>query len=107
MFLPARADLLTAHEILERVGIPEKLFERTDRLSGGQQQRVAIARAFFQEAEAILADDPVSAVDPARAADTIELITRLSRERGITLVASLHNVELARRFFPRFPQNRC
>jgi len=101
MFLPRRADLETVHEILERVGIPEKLFERTDRLSGGQQQRVAIARALFQEAEAILADEPVSAVDPARAADTIDLLTSLSRERGITLVTSLHNVQLASRFFPR------
>jgi len=101
MLLPHRRDLLAAHEILSRVGIPEKLFERTDRLSGGQQQRVAIARALFQEAEAILADEPVSSVDPARAADTIGLLAGLSQEREITLVASLHNVELARRFFPR------
>jgi len=101
MFLPGRADLLEAHRILERVGIPEKLFERTDRLSGGQLQRVAIARALFQQAEAILADEPVSAVDPARAKDTISLLTEISRERGLTLVTSMHNVELARQFFPR------
>jgi phosphonate transport system ATP-binding protein len=101
MFLPGRADLEEAHRILERVGIPEKLFERTDRLSGGQQQRVAIARALFQQAQAILADEPVSAVDPARARDTIALLTEISRERGLTLVTSMHNLELAKAFFPR------
>jgi len=101
MFFPRRRDLAEVYEILTRVGIPEKLFERTDRLSGGQQQRVAIARALYQEPEAILADEPVSAVDPARARDTISLLTEVSRERGITLVTSMHNLELARRFFPR------
>jgi phosphonate transport system ATP-binding protein len=101
MFLPRREDLLEAHRILERVGIPEKLFERTDRLSGGQMQRVAIARALFQDPEAILADEPVSAVDPARAEDTVRLLTEISKERGLTLVMSIHNLELARRYFPR------
>ena len=58
------------HEILERVGIPDKLYERTDTLSLGQQQRVAIARALYQQPEALLADEPVASVDPARARDT-------------------------------------
>ena len=101
MVFPARADVARAHELLERVGIPEKLFERTDSLSGGQQQRVAIARALFQDPEAILADEPVSSVDPARAEDTVRLLSEISRERGLTLVLSLHNLDLARRFFPR------
>jgi len=101
MLLPAKARLEKAYRLLERVGIPEKLFERTDRLSGGQQQRVAIARALFQEPAALLADEPVSSVDPARARDTIELLTQISREEGITLCMSLHNLELARAYFPR------
>ncbi len=101
MLMPARADLELAHRILERVGIAEKLFERTDTLSGGEQQRVAIARALFQEPTALLADEPVSSVDPARARDTVALLTSISRERGLTLVMSLHNLELAREFFPR------
>jgi phosphonate transport system ATP-binding protein len=103
-----RAMLLTpnrltreVHEALERVGIAEKLFERTDRLSGGQQQRVAIARALFQQPVALLADEPVSSVDPARASDSVQLLTRLSRELGMTLCVSLHHLELARKFFPR------
>lgn len=103
-----RAMLLTpkrltreVHEVLERVGIAEKLFERTERLSGGQQQRVAIARALFQQPVALLADEPVSSVDPARARDSVQLLTRLSRELGVTLCVSLHHLELAREFFPR------
>jgi len=101
MLFPPHADLERAHAILTRVGIGEKLFARTDTLSGGQQQRVAIARALFQEPEALLADEPVSSVDPARARDTVALMTSVSRERGLTLVMSLHNLELAREFFPR------
>lgn len=98
---PRREDVEHAHELLERVGIPEKLYQRTDRLSGGQRQRVAIARALFQSPSILLADEPVSSVDPARARDTVRLLTELSREDGLTLVVSLHDLELAREFFPR------
>jgi phosphonate transport system ATP-binding protein len=101
MLAPPRALVAQAHELLARVGIPEKLYQRTDRLSGGQQQRVAIARALFQEPVALLADEPVSSVDPARAWDTVALLTELCRERRLTLCVSLHDLELARRFFPR------
>ena len=72
-----------------------------DRLSGGQQQRVAVARALYQDPGVLLADEPVSAVDPARARDTVALLTDIGRERGLTLVMSLHNLDLAREFFPR------
>jgi phosphonate transport system ATP-binding protein len=90
-----------AHEMLERVGIGDKLYERTDRLSGGQRQRVAIARALFQGPVALIADEPVSSVDPARARDAVRLLASISRESGLTLCVSLHNLELAREFFPR------
>lgn len=108
-FLGALRDLLApsaetaaaAHSVLERVGIPEKMYQRTSRLSGGQQQRVAVARALFQSPEALLADEPVSSVDPARARATMQLLTRLAREEGLTLVVSIHHVEIAREFFPR------
>lgn len=89
------------HSILQRVGVGEKIFQRTDRLSGGQQQRVAVARALYQAPEAILADEPVSSVDPARARDTVGLLTEVAEEEGMTLVMSLHNLGLAREFFPR------
>jgi phosphonate transport system ATP-binding protein len=87
--------------LLERVGIEEKLFTTVSKLSGGQKQRVAIARALFQEPEILLADEPVSAVDPARARDTVRLLAELSRELGFTLCVSLHHLELAKEFFPR------
>lgn len=86
---------------LERLGIPEKLFWRTDRLSGGQMQRVAIARALFQRPQILIADEPISSVDPSRARATIELLTQLAIEQGSTLLVSLHNFELAAEFFPR------
>ncbi len=98
---PRRADLGRAHALLDRVGIAEKLFHRVDRLSGGQQQRVAIARALYQDPRVILADEPVASVDPARARDTVELLRDICRERGLTLLMSLHNLDLAREFFPR------
>ena len=101
MFFPPRKDVLQAHEILQRVGIGDMLYERTDRLSGGQQQRVAVARALFQDPGALLADEPVSSVDPARARDLIALLRNVAKERGLTLLASLHDVALAREFFPR------
>ena len=101
MIHASRPELRRVHQILGRVGIPEKIFERTDRLSGGQRQRVAIARALYQEATALLVDEPVSSLDPARARDTIELLTSVASETGMTLVASMHDLELAREFFPR------
>jgi len=101
MLVPPRSDVEAAYGLLDRVGIPEKLFDRTDTLSGGQQQRVAIGRALFQQPVALLADEPVSSVDPARARDTVELLTRISAEESLTLCMSLHNLELARAYFPR------
>jgi phosphonate transport system ATP-binding protein len=88
-------------QILTEVGIPEKTFHRTDSLSGGQQQRVAIARALYQQASLILADEPVSAVDPSRAHSLLECLTDLAEKNHVTLICSLHNLQYAKRFFPR------
>ncbi len=101
MLRPADDDLVQVHRLLERVGIPEKMFERTDRLSGGQAQRVAVARALFQQPTLLLADEPVASVDPARARATLELLCRIGREEGLTLLVSLHDPQLVREFFPR------
>ena len=101
MCLPTRDELRRVAEILERVGIGEKLFQRTDSLSGGERQRVAIARALYQDPSALVCDEPVSSVDPARARDTVALLSEISRERGLTLVVSLHDIRLARELFPR------
>jgi phosphonate transport system ATP-binding protein len=88
-------------DLLKRVGIKEKIFHRADHLSGGQQQRVAIARALYQRPEMILADEPVSSVDPERAKSLVELLIGLAREEGQTLVMSLHDIDLAKRYFDR------
>ena len=101
MVRPPRDDLERVQALLERVGVAEKLFHRLDRLSGGQQQRVAIARALYQQPRVLLADEPVASVDPARALDTVALLRDICREHGLTLVMSLHNLDLAREFFPR------
>ena len=101
LILPAVGVRRQIHSLLERVGIEEKMYDRVDTLSGGQQQRVAVARALFQEPVALLADEPVSAVDPARARDVLDLLVRLCEDEGLTLLVSMHQLELAQDYFPR------
>lgn len=91
----------TAVAALTHVGIPEKLWARTDELSGGQQQRVAVARVLVQDPDVILADEPVSSVDPSLAVTILTLLRDLSAESRKTLLVNLHSVELAINFFPR------
>ena len=101
VFFPTDAEAAEIHATLEQVGIEEQLFGRVDRLSGGEQQRVAIARTLYQAPDLLLADEPVSSVDPERARAVVQLLVRLATDRGLPLVVSLHDVELAREFFPR------
>lgn len=96
---PAEVDLASA--ALTQVGIADKLYERIETLSGGQQQRVAIARLLVQNPEVILADEPVSSVDPALAAGIITLLIELSHSSRKTLIMNLHSVDLALAHFPR------
>jgi len=91
----------TAAKALAQVGIPEKLYERTDRLSGGQQQRVAIARVLVQNPTAILADEPISSLDPERSREIMDILRQLSQETGTTLVTSIHAIEFARSHYQR------
>jgi len=90
-------DVDVARAALGRVGIADKVFERTDRLSGGEQQRVALARVVVQDPELILADEPVSSLDPARAEEVMDLLGEVVGDRSRTLVVSLHDFDLARR----------
>lgn len=101
LLFPLKADRDEIFATLERLDITEKMYDRTDSLSGGQRQRVALARSLFQGAEVLLADEPLSSVDPARARDVLSLLTSLSDDDGLSLIVSLHQVELAREFFPR------
>ncbi|GAB4227003.1 MAG: phosphonate ABC transporter ATP-binding protein [Elainellaceae cyanobacterium] len=89
-------EVKTAAKALERVGILEKLYARTDQLSGGQQQRVAIARVLVQNPLVILADEPVSSLDPELSREIMDLLRDLVQELGKTLVVSLHSIDLAR-----------
>jgi len=94
-------DTDAALHALAEVGIPEKLYARTDELSGGQQQRVAIARVMIQDPDAILADEPVSSVDPTLALTIVALLRDISSASRKTLLMNLHSVELALAYFPR------
>lgn len=94
-------DIPAAYAALARFDLADKLFERVDRLSGGERQRVGLARALLAPAGLWLVDEPLSALDPARARQAIETLVGLARERGVTLVATLHQVEMALQHFPR------
>jgi phosphonate transport system ATP-binding protein len=81
---------------LERVGLGDRAFQRSDTLSGGQQQRVAIARTLMQRPTVLLADEPVASLDPESSAAVMSLMLEICQEKGLTVIASLHQVELAR-----------
>jgi phosphonate transport system ATP-binding protein len=99
LFIPQ--EKTKAANALKRVGLEEKLYERTSNLSGGEQQRVALARLLMQKPEIILADEPVASLDPARADDILQMLTRIATEEQQTVIASLHSVEYARNYFTR------
>ncbi|AUN94648.1 phosphonate ABC transporter ATP-binding protein [Pseudazoarcus pumilus] len=86
---------------LDRVGLLNHAYQRADSLSGGQQQRVAIARALSQQSRVILADEPVSSLDPESSETVLEILRGISHERGIGVLCSLHQVDLAKRFADR------
>lgn len=91
-----------ACHLVREVGLqPEHLHRRVSELSGGQQQRVGIARAFMLEPSLLLADEPVASLDPRISRDILNLLRTQARERGATVLCSLHQVELAREFADR------
>ena len=87
-----------AQAALEKFDLAGKLWERVDRLSGGERQRVGLARALVSSASLWLVDEPLSSLDPSRAAQAIDTLTRSAREHGATLITSLHQVDVAKRF---------
>jgi phosphonate transport system ATP-binding protein len=92
------ADHQRAIDNLEQVGLSEKAYVRADSLSGGQQQRVGIARALMQEPKLILADEPVASLDPVLAHSILKYLEQLNKERGITVLCSLHFLDLVHRY---------
>lgn len=97
----SKQEKLRALSALERVGILNQAYKRASALSGGQQQRVAIARCLMQGAKIILADEPIASLDPESARKVMELLTHLNQEQGITIITSLHQVQMVRRYFER------
>lgn len=90
-----------AVEALARVGIAECHAQRASTLSGGQQQRAAIARTLVQGAKLVLADEPIASLDPEAARKVMEILARINREDGSTVVVSLHQVDMAMRYCRR------
>jgi phosphonate transport system ATP-binding protein len=88
-------------EIMEVVGIEQEALSRCDRLSGGQKQRVAIARAIAQHPEIILADEPISSLDPVSSRNVMETLRNANQKYGMTVVANLHQLDYAREFCNR------
>lgn len=86
---------------LERVGLSGMIEQRADTLSGGQQQRVAIARMLMQEPELVLADEPIASLDPKAGLEVMELLWSVVRERGLTVICTLHHLELALQYGDR------
>jgi phosphonate transport system ATP-binding protein len=99
LFYPA--DIPSAYAALVHFDLGDKLFERVDRLSGGERQRVGLARALLAPASLWLIDEPLSALDPMRARMAMTALVGLARERQVTLVATLHQVDMALAHFPR------
>ncbi len=96
-----RADRKLAVQNLARVGLEDKAYARADELSGGQQQRVGIARALMQNPDLLLTDEPVSALDPATSHSVMQYLEQMNQEDGVTVLASLHFLSLARRYGTR------
>ena len=91
----------TAYAALAEVGIAQHAAKRARELSGGQQQRVAIARALVQGARLVLADEPIASLDPKSAKRVMDTLVTMSRDHGIALVVSLHQVDYATAYFDR------
>ena len=97
----SKEDYERTNDALERVGLLDKLHTRCDELSGGQQQRVSIARTLVQQADIILADEPVASLDPVTTQKIMKDLQNINQSMGKTVIVNTHSVELARTFSTR------
>ena len=95
------ADAGKARHVLQRLGIADKEKERADKLSGGQQQRVGLARALMQEPQLILADEPISSLDPVTSKQIMDLLKEFNQNDGVTVICNLHLPYFAREYGSR------
>lgn len=96
-----RKDYERCSRVLEKVNLSDKLHERCDNLSGGQQQRVSIARTLFQDADIILADEPVASLDPATSREILSELKSINETLGKTVLVNIHSIDLAREYSTR------
>lgn len=99
--LYSEAEKERAIEIISELGIEEQIYKRCDELSGGQKQRVGIARALIQDPKIILCDEPIASLDPNASKVIMEYLRRISRERDITIIVNLHQLDAAKQYSDR------
>ncbi len=97
----SKSDRQMARDALARLGIADQEYKRADELSGGQQQRVGVARALMQEPSMILADEPVASLDPVLAHSILQHLEKLNQQDGMTIICSLHYLDLVQRYATR------
>lgn len=92
---------IAALECLDKVGLGPQAYQRASTLSGGQQQRVAVARALLRGSELLLADEPVASLDPTSAKKVMDVLFGLTKDLGMTLIVSLHQISIAQTYCHR------
>ena len=98
----SKEEKINALRNLNRFELTEKSLQRSGTLSGGQQQRVAIARALMQKPKILLADEPISSLDPKNSKRVMDDMLKINREDGITIICNLHSLEIAKKYCDRF-----
>jgi len=97
----SKEEKINALRNLNRFELTEKSLQRSGTLSGGQQQRVAIARALMQKPKILLADEPISSLDPKNSKRVMDDMLKINREDGITIICNLHSLEIAKKYCDR------